>query len=163
MTKLQSNSFILNPLKTKFHWKWWLVIIVLRWSVCLPARELGCELCEEVCWPAAPGLWERRGIVWKGWRGWGSVIGGRATLPQLASVESAAAQRASWETQAVRGSRATNAVGGGPGVPLTRLRCARTEERRIRVAMWWNRKIGKQHWCNKVVFGHLKGQSTLKN
>lgn len=46
-------------------------------------------------------------------------------------MEGAATQRSSREPQAIRRGRTTDAVGGGAGVPRSRLSRARTEDKKI--------------------------------
>lgn len=84
----------------------------------LPAGEFGGELGEKVAGSTAAGLRERGGIVGEGGRGRWPVVRGRAAVPQLATVEGAAAGGAAREAQAVRCGGVGNAVNGRHRVPL---------------------------------------------
>ena len=64
----------------------------------LPAGQFGGEFGEQVAGAAAACLGQRRGVVGQRGRCRGAVVGGRASVPQLAPVEGVAARRASWET-----------------------------------------------------------------
>lgn len=61
-----------------------------------------------------------------------SIVSGSTSLPQLASMKSATACCASWETKTVWRSGTADAVGRGPRVSLARGR-GRTEEEQFKV------------------------------
>lgn len=80
-------------------------------NVCLPAREFGGQLSEQVVGITAAAWLRRRG-------GW-AVVGGRALISQL-SVEGAAACGASWETRFIRCGSSADAVSRRTRVPRAR-------------------------------------------
>lgn len=84
----------------------------------LPAGEFGGEFGEEVAGSTAAGLGQRGGVVREGGRGRRPVVRGRATVPQLAPVEGAAAGGAPGEAEAVGRGGVGDAVGRRHRVPL---------------------------------------------
>lgn len=85
----------------------------------LPAGQFGGQLGEQVAGSTAAGLGERRGVVGEGGGGRRSVVGGGAAVPQLPTVEGAAACCASGEAEAVRRGGVGDAVGRRHRVPRT--------------------------------------------